>query len=83
MSCLKSYRVGVVAHNCEPAIWEVEIMRTVVQGQPGQKVIKTPSQQKSWVLWYVPFFSITWALLSRRNVVKSSWGKKCETLFEK
>jgi hypothetical protein len=45
MSCLKSYRVGVVAHNCEPAIWEVEIMRTVVQGQPGQKVIKTPSQQ--------------------------------------
>jgi hypothetical protein len=27
-----------------PAIWEAEIGRITVQGQKGQKVLKTPSQ---------------------------------------
>jgi hypothetical protein len=42
---------------CIPAILascEVEIGRIEVQGQPGQKVSKIPSQQTSQLLCYVP-----------------------------
>jgi hypothetical protein len=33
---------------------EVEIRRLTVQGQPGQEVIKTPSQLTSEAWWCVP-----------------------------
>jgi hypothetical protein len=38
-------KAGMVAH---PVTWEVVIRRIAVQGQPGQKVSKTPYQQISW-----------------------------------
>jgi hypothetical protein len=37
-----------------PAVQEVEIRKMAVQGQPGQKVSKIPSQQISKVLWSAP-----------------------------
>jgi hypothetical protein len=37
------------------ATWEAEIGRIMVQGQPGQKVSKTPFQPiKNWAWWCIP-----------------------------
>jgi hypothetical protein len=36
-----------------PAIWEMEIRRTAVQGQTGKKVFETSSQPISWTWWYM------------------------------
>jgi hypothetical protein len=41
-----------------PGMWitlEVKIRRTVVHGQPGQEVSKTPSQPISHAWWHTPF----------------------------
>jgi hypothetical protein len=38
--------------NVTPVTQETEIRRIMVQGQPGQKVSKTPSHQTSWVIAY-------------------------------
>jgi hypothetical protein len=33
------------------ATWEVEFRKTAATGQPGQKVRKTPSEQKKRLVW--------------------------------
>jgi hypothetical protein len=33
-----------------PAVWETEMYRIEVRGQPGKKVLKSPSQQISAVI---------------------------------
>jgi hypothetical protein len=38
---------------------EAEIARIEGQGQPGQKIVKTPFQQINWVWWLVPVTSTT------------------------
>jgi hypothetical protein len=43
------------------AIQVVEIRRTAVGGQPGQKLPKTPSQTiKSWMWWYTSVITAIW-----------------------
>jgi hypothetical protein len=48
----------------------VEIRRIMVQGQPGHKVSKTPSQQKSWARRHTAVIPATWELL-----VGSLWSR--------
>jgi hypothetical protein len=65
-----------------PATWEVEIGRLMVQNQPRQKVSKTPSEQKSWVRWFVLVIPV----IGKCQVEDKSpdhLGKKHETLPEK
>jgi hypothetical protein len=47
----------MITHPSHPATLEAEIRRMAVQGQLGQKVSMTPSQQTSWVGWFVPIIS--------------------------
>jgi hypothetical protein len=49
----------VVAHILIPTTWAVEVWRTMVQGQLGQKVSETTSQPISWAWWYVPVIPAT------------------------
>jgi hypothetical protein len=48
------------------ATWEVEIGRIVVQGQPRQKVCKTPSQQMAGFGGTCLSFQLCWGNTSRR-----------------
>jgi hypothetical protein len=41
------------------ATWEAEIRRIMVQGQPRQKVSKTPSQPISWAKWHMTVIPIS------------------------
>jgi hypothetical protein len=41
----------MIAYNCNPSHWEVEIKRVTVQGKPEQKVREMPFQQISGALW--------------------------------
>jgi hypothetical protein len=45
---METVGLGMAAH---PVYLEVEIKKTMVQGQPRRKVSKTPSQPVSWVWW--------------------------------
>jgi hypothetical protein len=42
-----------------PATWEVEMKRITTQGQPGENVINTPSQQRSQMWWFMPVILAT------------------------
>jgi hypothetical protein len=47
-----NFELNTVPTPVIPATWEAEIGRIFIQGQPRQKVSKTPSQQVSWTWWY-------------------------------
>jgi hypothetical protein len=65
-----------------PATWEVEIRRTAVWGQPGQKITKLPSQQKSQTWWHAPVIPTVWEAQVGGLPYKVGPDKK-ETLSEK
>jgi hypothetical protein len=47
-------------------IQEAEIRRIEVQGQPRQKVSKTPSQSIMWVYWHASVVPAIWEALDKR-----------------
>jgi hypothetical protein len=58
------------------ATWEAEIRRVIVRGQPGLKVLKIPSSNKSWVRWRVPVTPVTWGSTNRMITVQAGLGIK-------
>jgi hypothetical protein len=49
-----------------------------VQGQPGQKASKTPSQPISWVWWYTAVIPAPWEAMGKRNHgLRPIPGKNC------
>jgi hypothetical protein len=37
-----------------PPSWEAKLRKIMVGGSPGEKVMRPPSQQKSWNWWHMP-----------------------------
>jgi hypothetical protein len=60
-----------------PTTWEVEIGRIPVQGQPGQRVSKTPSQPIKAVHGGAHLPSLLHRVINRKTVVQASHSKKC------
>jgi hypothetical protein len=43
-----------------PATQKAAIRRIMVQDQTGQKLVKSPSQQTSWVWWFICIIPVMW-----------------------
>jgi hypothetical protein len=43
-----------------PTTWEVEIRKITIQGQPGEKLGRTPFQTINWSWWFSPVVPGTW-----------------------
>lgn len=72
---LRKVTLGQVS--CMPIItstWEAGIGKTEVQGQPGQKVSETTSQDMSQIWWWVPMIPAVREAVGRRIKVRG-WKK--------
>jgi hypothetical protein len=65
-----------------PATQEAKIGRITVGGQPGKKVGKIPSQQKSWMYWHMPIIPAT-GDVSKRIMVQTGLGKNTKPYLKK
>jgi hypothetical protein len=76
------FRVAKWLISIIPATQEAEIWRTMVQGQPRQKVCKNPSQQTSWRWWHTPVVSATGESIGSRITVQGCPRAKNKTYLK-
>jgi hypothetical protein len=72
----------VLARHGGSATWEAEIGRTEAEGQPGQTVRETPSQQNKKAKC-APVIPANQEAVNGRTVVQSCPRGKCKSLPEK